>query len=68
MDCSPPGSSVHGILQARVLEWGAIMSISQFIYFTVDEDLGYFQFITMINYASRNILILVSGIHMHDFL
>ena len=24
MDCSPPGSSVHGILQAIVLEWGAI--------------------------------------------
>ena len=24
MDCSPPGSSVHGILQARVLEWIAI--------------------------------------------
>ena len=24
MDCSLPGSSVHGILQARVLEWGAI--------------------------------------------
>ena len=24
MDCSPPGSSLHGILQARVLEWGAI--------------------------------------------
>ena len=24
MDCSPPGSSVHGILQARVLEWAAI--------------------------------------------
>ena len=24
MDCSPPGSSIHGILQARVLEWGAI--------------------------------------------
>ena len=22
MDCSPPGSSVHGILQARILEWG----------------------------------------------
>jgi len=22
--CSPPGSSVHGILQAEVLEWGAI--------------------------------------------
>ena len=24
MDCSPPGSSAHGIFQARVLEWGAI--------------------------------------------
>ena len=24
MECSPPGSSVHGIVQARVLEWGAI--------------------------------------------
>ena len=24
MDCSPPGSSVHGIFQARVPEWGAI--------------------------------------------
>ena len=31
MDCSPPGSSVHGIFQARVLEWGAIaFSNSQF--------------------------------------
>ena len=26
MDCSPPGSSVHGILQARMLEWIAILS------------------------------------------
>ena len=24
MDCSPPGSSIHGIFQARALEWGAI--------------------------------------------
>ena len=23
MDCSPPGSSIHRIFQARVLEWGA---------------------------------------------
>ena len=28
MDCSLPGSSVHGIFQARVLEWGAIEEIS----------------------------------------
>ena len=28
MDCSLPGSSVHGILQARILEWVAISSSS----------------------------------------
>ena len=27
MDCSLPGSSIHGIFQARVLEWGSIMYI-----------------------------------------
>ena len=26
MDCSPPGSSVHGISQARILEWVAFPS------------------------------------------
>ena len=33
MDCSPPGSSIHGIFQARVLEWGAIA----FSGFTIDD-------------------------------
>ena len=27
MDCSPPGYSVHGILQARMLEWGAVLYV-----------------------------------------
>ena len=31
MDCSLPGSSIHGIFQARVLEWGAI-AFSQTVY------------------------------------
>ena len=26
MECSPPGSSLHGILQARILEWVALHS------------------------------------------
>ena len=26
MNCSPPGSSVHGVFQARILEWVAISS------------------------------------------
>ena len=30
MDCSLPGSSIHGIFQARVLEWGAIAFSSSF--------------------------------------
>ena len=34
MDCSPPGSSVHGIFQARVLEWGAI-AFSKYKYYSL---------------------------------
>ena len=30
MNCSPPGSSVHEILQARILEWVAISSPGDF--------------------------------------
>ena len=32
MDCSLPGSSVHGIFQARVLEWGAIAFSTQMLH------------------------------------
>ena len=37
MDCSTPGSSVHGIFQARVLEWGASVA---YIYSQVDTSEG----------------------------
>ena len=33
MDCSPPGSFVHGIFQARVLEWVSIAFSEKNIYF-----------------------------------
>ena len=33
MDCSPPGSSAHGISQARILDWGT------FLVGTVDKSL-----------------------------
>src|SRR5574340_641001 len=33
MDCSLPGSSAHGIFQARVLEWGAIAFSNSFMSF-----------------------------------
>ena len=32
IDCSPPGSSIHGTFQARVLEWGAIAFSNYFCY------------------------------------
>ena len=32
MDCSLPGSSIHGIFQARVLEWGAIAFSEKLLY------------------------------------
>ena len=47
MDCSPPGSSVHGILQARVLEWVAIafsamdMSLSKLWEIVKDKEAWY---------------------------
>ena len=33
MDCNLPGSSIHGIFQARVLEWGAIAFYSAYVAF-----------------------------------
>ena len=33
MDCSPPGSSVHGIFQARGLEWAATVWLTVIIFF-----------------------------------
>ena len=46
MDCSPPGSSIHGIFQARVLEWGAIAFSNSRFYSSFNlipqpEDLSY---------------------------
>ena len=38
MDCSLPGSSVHGIFQARVLEWGAIAFSEYLINFFQNKE------------------------------
>ena len=41
MDCSLPGSSVHGIFQVRVLEWGAIaFSVCIDRYIEIPKDIG----------------------------
>ena len=38
MDCSLPGSSVHGIFQARVLEWVAISFLEDLLELTPKKD------------------------------
>ena len=43
MDCSPPGSSAHGIFQARVREWGAIA-------FSVSKN---YTLVTFVNLPSK---------------
>ena len=54
MDCSLPGSSVHGIFQARVLEWGAFaFSISK--KGNAKEFSNYYR-IALISYASKVVL------------
>ena len=40
-DCSPPGSSVHGILQARILEWVAVPSSREGIFLTQGSNLRF---------------------------
>ena len=37
MDCSLPGSSVHGIFQARVLEWAAIAFSANMLEHIINE-------------------------------
>ena len=40
MDCSPPGSSIHGIFQARVLEWSAIAFSGALLYQNVKMQIS----------------------------
>ena len=52
MDCSLPGSSIHGIFQARVLEWGA--STFSIIRAIIRISLAYAQFTAGEMVMSRN--------------
>ena len=60
MDCSLPGSSVHGIFQARVLEWGAIALSGGFLEFLLLDVLQTFcisALVSVINFRKFSTII-----------
>ena len=62
MDCSLPGSSDHGILQARILEWVAILS-SMGIFLTQGSNPGFLHYRQLLpsEPPGRAVLLLFSG-------
>ena len=65
MDCSLPGSSIHGIFQARVLEWGAIaqdpnsLKTTTWSFFHLDESVNIlftFKPVDFLSFATIRIL------------
>ena len=46
MDCSLPSSFIHGIFQARVLEWGAVAFSAKFTYWCPNTGILYYSYFT----------------------
>ena len=68
MDCSPPGSSVHGICQARILVWAAMPSFRESSWST---DWSWVSFVSCIEFfthwAARKAQVQVYNIIIHNF-
>ena len=61
VDCSPPGSSVHGILQAGILEWVAIscpLGDSNYARHSLGNQLHKTQSLYVINFGTQNMNLL----------
>ena len=56
MDYGPPGSSVHGILQARVLEWVAISFSQAYVYIYANTYIYYVHTVYIYEYIYKYIL------------
>ena len=52
MDCSPPGSSIHGIFQARGLEWGAIAFSDPLCYLLLKYKYDHFSTLLQFQFSS----------------
>ena len=61
MDCSLPGSSAHGIFQARVLEWGAIA-------FSDNTNLTYLKILWTLEHHCSALLKVKRGLERDSFL
>ena len=66
MDCSPPGSSVHGIFQARVLEWGTIALLLYGLYYVEVLTISHKSMLNIVKGFSCNQLRWSCGFH-HSF-
>ena len=72
MDYSPPGSSIHGIFQARVLEWGAIafsrltLKVGQLRFFSIISEEEKEERIHKINQLQRTLKHLEMYQHVHN--
>ena len=79
MDCSPPGSSIHGIFQARVLEWGAIaFSKSTSVMLNIEEkgknicqasgneSLSETKSLNLLNHKKLTSVVFSSKLHFHS--
>ena len=64
-DCSLPGSSIHGIFQARVLEWGAI-AFSKSLPYPQPKSTSSYLFIHTFNHISSYINIFYLSLNMTD--
>ena len=74
MDCSPPGSSIHGIFQARVLEWVALAFIpnigklSNLFLYQSRKFINSISFFQRTNFSFANILYCLFSISVTSYL
>ena len=67
MDCSLPGSSIHGIFQARVLEWGAI-AFSGFFTYEMGKNLLPYRLLDYIKQCTMLSIHLMLGVKILIFI
>ena len=65
MNCNPPGSSVHGIFQARILEWVATSSSRDWTHVSWISRLVFFFFFTTSHLESPSVIVPASLIFIN---